>query len=144
MAGVLQADVLPGFAAVGGFVNPVTMGYIQADGGFAHASINYVGVRRSHVQRPDRGRLQKAIGHILPGQARIGGFPDAAGGDRDVVAGAVGGFDGEVADVWAAEAGVALFDSPTEEISRLEPIEIIGGYYHRVGVAWKQGTTLQP
>jgi acetoacetate decarboxylase len=53
------------------------------------------------------------------------------------------GYDGEVADVWAADAELALFDAPTEEISRLEPIEVIAGYYHRVGVSWRKGTTLQ-
>lgn len=52
------------------------------------------------------------------------------------------GYDGEISDVWAADAEVALFDAPTEEIALLEPTEIIGGYYHRVGVSWRQGTTL--
>jgi acetoacetate decarboxylase len=53
------------------------------------------------------------------------------------------GYDGEVADVWAGEAHLELFDSPTEELSYLEPLEIIGGFYHRVGVSWKGGTTLE-
>jgi acetoacetate decarboxylase len=53
------------------------------------------------------------------------------------------GYDGETADVWAATAELKLFDSPTEEVSLLEPLEIIGGYYHRVGVSWKGGTTLE-
>ncbi len=52
------------------------------------------------------------------------------------------GYDGEVADVWAGEATIELFDAPTEEISLLVPLEIIGGYYHRVGVSWKSGETL--
>jgi acetoacetate decarboxylase len=53
------------------------------------------------------------------------------------------GYDGEVADVWAAAADIELFDAPTEEIARLEPIEVIGGYFHRVGVSWRGGTTLR-
>lgn len=53
------------------------------------------------------------------------------------------GYDGEVADVWAANATLELFDTPTEELALLEPIEIIGGYYHRVGVSWNGGTTLK-
>ena len=53
------------------------------------------------------------------------------------------GYDGEIDDVWAAEAELELFDSPSEELSLLAPQEIIGGYYHRVGVSWNGGTTLR-
>ena len=53
------------------------------------------------------------------------------------------GYDGEIADVWAGEASLQLFVAPTEEIALLEPEEIIGGFYHRVGVSWKGGTTLR-
>jgi hypothetical protein len=52
------------------------------------------------------------------------------------------GYDCEVADVWKGEAELHLSGSPTEELSLLAPLEIIGGYYHRVGVSWKGGTTL--
>jgi len=53
------------------------------------------------------------------------------------------GYDGEIGDVWAGEADLELFDSPSEELSLLAPREIIGGYYHRVGVSWNGGTTLR-
>ena len=53
------------------------------------------------------------------------------------------GYDGEVAAVWAADAEISLFDSPSEELAALEPEEIIGGFYHRVGVSWRAGTTLR-
>ncbi len=53
------------------------------------------------------------------------------------------GYDGELADIWAAEAEVQLFEAPTEEIAALQPEEMIGGFYHRVGVSWKGGTTLE-
>ena len=34
--------------------------------------------------------------------------------------------------------------SPSDkELASLAPIEMIGGYYHRVGVTWKGGTTLR-
>ena len=33
--------------------------------------------------------------------------------------------------------------APTDELSLLAPLEIIAGYYHRVGVSWKGGTTLR-
>ena len=53
------------------------------------------------------------------------------------------GVDGEVSDVWKGDAEIELFDAPTEELASLEPIEMIAGYYHRVGVTWKEGTTLR-
>ncbi|MGH3651085.1 MAG: acetoacetate decarboxylase family protein [Acidimicrobiia bacterium] len=53
------------------------------------------------------------------------------------------GYDDEIGDVWAANADLELFESPTEELALLEPVEIIGGFYHRVGVSWKGGTTLK-
>lgn len=52
------------------------------------------------------------------------------------------GYDGEVADVWAGEADVELYDAPFDELAMLEPTEVIGGFYHRVGVSWRGGTTL--
>lgn len=53
------------------------------------------------------------------------------------------GYDGEIADVWGGEAELRIFDSPWDELSLLEPVEIIGGFYHRVGVSWRSGTTLR-
>lgn len=53
------------------------------------------------------------------------------------------GYDAEVRDVWRGEADLAFFESPTEELSDLRPEEIIGGYFHRVGVSWRAGTTLE-
>ncbi len=53
------------------------------------------------------------------------------------------GYDGEIADVWQADADLELLASPTEELALLEPHEIIGGWYHRVGVSWRGGTTLR-
>lgn len=53
------------------------------------------------------------------------------------------GYEGEIADVWAGAANIRLYDSPTEELSLLTPLEVIGGFYHRVGVSWRGGTTLR-
>lgn len=52
------------------------------------------------------------------------------------------GYDVETADVWAGSADLELYDSPTEEISGLAPLEVISGYFHRVGVSWRAGTTI--
>jgi acetoacetate decarboxylase len=53
------------------------------------------------------------------------------------------GYDPEVADIWSGTAEVDLSESPTEELSLLHPLEIVAGYYHRVGVSWDGGTTLR-
>lgn len=53
------------------------------------------------------------------------------------------GYDGDIADVWAADADVEILAAPGEELAMLEPIEVIGGFYHRVGVSWRGGTTLE-
>ena len=54
------------------------------------------------------------------------------------------GYDGEIADVWAADATLDILEAPHDELHLLSPVEIIGGFYHRVGVSWKGGTTLRP
>ncbi|HSO50730.1 MAG TPA: acetoacetate decarboxylase family protein, partial [Acidimicrobiia bacterium] len=53
------------------------------------------------------------------------------------------GYGGEVGDIWSGTAEVDLSESPSEELSLLHPIEIVAGYYHRVGVSWGGGTTLR-
>jgi acetoacetate decarboxylase len=53
------------------------------------------------------------------------------------------GYEGEVADVWAAEAEIEIRETPSEELYLLEPLEVIGGYYHRVATSWREGTTLR-
>jgi hypothetical protein len=44
---------------------------------------------------------------------------------------------------WRGEATLELFESPTEELDRLEVGEIIGGYYQQVGVTWNGGKVLR-
>ena len=53
------------------------------------------------------------------------------------------GYDGEIADVWAADAELEVFDVPDDELTLLRPEEVIGGFYHRVAASWKGGTTLR-
>lgn len=53
------------------------------------------------------------------------------------------GFDSEIADVWEADAEIEIARTPVDELSLLEPEEVIGGYYHRVATSWKEGTTLR-
>ncbi len=48
----------------------------------------------------------------------------------------------EAGPAWRGDAALELFESPTEELARLEINEIIGGYYRQVGVTWDGGTLL--
>ena len=52
------------------------------------------------------------------------------------------GCDVETTDGWKGDAELSLFPSPAEEHHRLVPREIIAGYWRRVGMSWKGGTTL--
>ncbi len=53
------------------------------------------------------------------------------------------GYDVEVSPAWTGEAEVTLWDAPTEELSRLAPVEMIAGYWRSVGVSWDGGTILE-
>jgi hypothetical protein len=53
------------------------------------------------------------------------------------------GYDAEAGPCYAGEATIALFESPTEELVRLAPIEMIGGYWREVATSWNGGTTLE-
>lgn len=53
------------------------------------------------------------------------------------------GDDVENSEVWAGEAELRLFDAPTEELTRLQPREMIGATYRSVGMSWKGGTLLE-
>jgi acetoacetate decarboxylase len=48
----------------------------------------------------------------------------------------------EAGPAWRGDATLDLFDSPTEELARLEVREVISGYYRQVGVTWDGGQVL--
>jgi acetoacetate decarboxylase len=52
------------------------------------------------------------------------------------------GVNVELGPVLGGGATIELFDSPTEELVRLAPREIIGGYFRSVGTTFASGTTL--
>ncbi|HXY73042.1 MAG TPA: acetoacetate decarboxylase family protein [Actinomycetota bacterium] len=51
-------------------------------------------------------------------------------------------YDWEGSPVWAGDAELTLHESPVEELTRLAPREMIGGYHRSVGVSWGGGTLL--
>ncbi len=74
---VLQADVGPGLAAIGGFVNAVAAREIRANIRFARAGVENVWVRWRDFERSD-GCDGLAVENGSPDGAGIVGFPDAA------------------------------------------------------------------
>jgi acetoacetate decarboxylase len=44
---------------------------------------------------------------------------------------------------WRGDATLELFESPTEELARLEVREIIGGYHQQLGITWDGGKVLR-
>ena len=53
------------------------------------------------------------------------------------------GYDAEVGRCFTGDATISLYDSPVEELTRLSPVEVIGGYWREVGTSWRAGTTLE-
>ena len=53
-----------------------------------------------------------------------------------------GGAEFAGGQAWKGGVELNLYDSPTEELSRLRVDEVIGGYYRQVGVVWDGGTSL--
>ncbi len=53
------------------------------------------------------------------------------------------GVDVELGPVWGGSATLEFFESPTEELAQLTPLEIIGGYFRSVGTTFAGGTTLR-
>jgi acetoacetate decarboxylase len=53
------------------------------------------------------------------------------------------GFDAELGPIYTGDAELDVFDCPTEELTRLAPFEIIGGYYRQVANSMAGGTTVR-
>jgi acetoacetate decarboxylase len=52
--------------------------------------------------------------------------------------------DVEAGPAWTGEAELRFHPSPTEELDRIAPREVIAGYYRSVGATFVQGTLLRP
>ena len=71
-------------------------------------------------------------------------YPGIAAGSADAYVELVesGASEFDAGPAWSGEVQLELFDSPTEELSRLTVEEVIGGYYRQVGVVWNGGRSL--
>lgn len=72
---------------------------------------------------------------ILPGIER-----DSGDAFAELISSGASSFEGGPA--WRGDVELRLFDSPTEELSRLTVDEVIAGYYRQVGVVWNGGRSL--
>ncbi|MBR7838729.1 acetoacetate decarboxylase family protein [Actinospica durhamensis] len=84
---------------------------------------------------------------ILPGIERAENGDTESGsrsGDAFVELIESGAAQVEAGQAWQGTVDhLALYESPTEELARLEVHEIIGAYYRQVGVEWNGGRSLQ-
>ncbi|CAN5568118.1 acetoacetate decarboxylase family protein [soil metagenome] len=53
------------------------------------------------------------------------------------------GYDVELGPCYAGDATIEFHESPVEELTRLQPVEVIGGFWREVGTSWNGGTTLE-
>ena len=53
------------------------------------------------------------------------------------------GYDTDLGPCYGGEATITFHESPVEELTRLEPTEMIGGYWREVGTSWNGGVTLE-
>src|SRR3989442_8112891 len=51
-------------------------------------------------------------------------------------------YDWDGTPIWQGQAELALHDSPSEELARIAPKEMIGAYYRSVAASWREGTML--
>src|ERR1700732_4974932 len=84
VAGVLQADVVPGLTAVVRTIDAIAEGDVTANAGFASANINYIGIGVGDGDATDGGS-GLLIEERVPGNASVGGFPNAAGDGAKIV-----------------------------------------------------------
>src|SRR5437867_2420937 len=78
VAGVFQADVVPGFAAIVGTIDAITEGDVAADASFATAHVDDIRIRIGDGNGANRGG-GLLLEERIPGVATVGGFPNAAG-----------------------------------------------------------------
>ena len=74
---VIEADVRPRLACVGGFVDAVAERDLRTHVGLARSNIKHVRIRRRDADCPDRWHGLR-VENRIPGAARIFRFPDAA------------------------------------------------------------------
>src|ERR1044071_9328001 len=81
---VVEAEVLPRAAGVGGFVDAIALSDPPAGDQVAHADVDDVRVGRGHGDGADRRGFFDRVEDGVPGLAGARRFPDPAHGEADV------------------------------------------------------------
>lgn len=68
---------------------------------------------------------------------------ETEGGDSLAEIVTMRGTDVELGPAYRGDASLELFESPTEELTRLAPAEMLGAYWRSVGTTFPGGTTLE-
>src|ERR1700756_5512313 len=92
---IFEADVGPGGAGIGGFVDAIAGGLL------AGADVDDLGIRGSDGDSADGGDVLR-VENREPNLTCVGGFPDAAAGSGHVVGGWVAGDAGYAGDASGA------------------------------------------
>jgi len=96
-----EAQMAPGAAGIGRFVNAVAIGYVEPDLGLPGAGINHVGVRAGQGERPDRSGAEKAVADAAPIDPAINRLPHASSAGSEVEHATVFGVTGNGYDAAA-------------------------------------------
>ncbi len=108
---ILEPDVLPAHAAIDRLVHALAGDDVAAQTVGAGADVDDVRVVLRDADVADRGRVEKPVGHVVPGRAVVLGLPDATAGRAEIES--CGGRDGagHCRDPAAARrADVAIFE----------------------------------
>src|ERR1035441_10366347 len=84
VARVLEADIRPGAAGVGGFVNSITVRDIAAKAGFAASRVQYVGIGVRHRDGADR-RDALVVEYRRPTESAVGALKNASGDGAEII-----------------------------------------------------------
>ena len=125
VARALESHELPVVAPVRGLVDAGAVGDVGADGGFARADVDDLGIRRRDGERTDRRDLL-AIEQRLPGHAGVGGAPHAAVHRAEIKR---RGVTGQAGDGQHAAAAVWPDEPPAQRLvgARRDGLRVRGG-----------------
>ena len=85
LAGIGKAQVGPGFTGVLRPIDPVAVGKVAADAGFAHPDVNNIGIRRRHGDGTDGTGTEIAVGNVVPRLTGVFSLPHTSTGSALVV-----------------------------------------------------------
>ena len=123
LAGVAQADVLPGATPIRGFVHAISVREIRAQAGFAHAHVDNVRIGFGDRDRTYRAGVEVAIRNRRPGEPRVHRLPYASASGTHVVN---QGIIRQTGDGGRAAAAVGTDGTPAQRLEKF-PVSLRQG-----------------